>query len=125
MCLLITLAGAAIISFLPGMGYEKENVWILLLLLSTPFGNGFFEEVLWRGVYTRLFPNSLFFGVLWPSLWFAVWHYVPGSLFDDSALGLMMGAGAMGLYLAYLTRRTKTIWWAIVAHTLGGIIMIV
>jgi membrane protease YdiL (CAAX protease family) len=123
--LAIPLAGAAVVSILPGMGYEKENVWILLLLMSTPFGNGFFEEVLWRGVYLKLFPKSIFYGVLWPSIWFAVWHYVPGSLFDGKVAGLMIGSGAMGLYLVYLTRKTNTLWWSILVHTVGGIIMIV
>jgi membrane protease YdiL (CAAX protease family) len=54
----IPLLGASIVRFMPGMGYEKESAWIFLLLLSTPFGNGFFEEVLWRGVYLKLFPAS-------------------------------------------------------------------
>jgi len=45
----IPLLGAVAGRFILG-GYEKESVWIALLLFSTPFGNGFFEEVLWRGV---------------------------------------------------------------------------
>jgi membrane protease YdiL (CAAX protease family) len=93
--------------------------------LSTPFCNGFFEEVLWRGVYVKLFPRSVFYGMLWPSFWFAIWHYAPGSIFDGNVAGLMIGAGFMGLYLSYLTRKTNTLWWAIVVHTLGGVIMIV
>ena len=123
--LAVPLAGALAVSLVPGMGYEKQSVWILLLLLlSTTFGNGFFEEVLWRGVYARLFPNSVFFGIVWPGVWFALWHYAPGSVLHGNVAGLMIGSGAMGLYLAWLTRKTGTIWWSIVGHTLGGIIMI-
>lgn len=121
----VPLAGALIVSFMPGMGYEKESVWMWLLLLSTPFGNGFFEEVLWRGVYVKLFPRSIFYGVLWPGIWFAVWHYAPGSVLNGNVAGLMIGAGVMGLYLSYLTRKTHTLWWAIAVHSLGGTIMIV
>jgi len=122
----IPIFGAAVATLVPGMtSYERDNVWILVLLLSTPFGNGLFEEVLWRGMYTKLFPTGIFWGVLWPSIWFALWHYVPGSIMDGNPAGLMIGAGAMGLYLAYLTRKTGTVWWAVVAHSLGGIIMIV
>ena len=44
--------------FVPGMEYEKQSVWILILLLSTSFGNGFFEELLWRGVYYKLYPDD-------------------------------------------------------------------
>ena len=121
----IPLAGAAIVSVMPGMGYEKESVWVFLLLLSTPLLNAFCEEVLWRGVYVKLFPNSIFYGVLWPSIWFAVWHYAPGSVLSGNVAGLMIGAGIMGLYLSYVTRKTNTLWWPIIIHCLGGIIMIV
>jgi membrane protease YdiL (CAAX protease family) len=121
----IPLVGAAIVSLIPGMGYEKESVWIFLLLLATPFWNGFFEEVLWRGVYVKLFPKSIFYGVLWPNVWFAAWHYAPGSVLNGNVVGLIIGAGVMGLYLSYLTRKTNAIWWSIVVHCFGGIIMIV
>jgi membrane protease YdiL (CAAX protease family) len=40
-------------------------------------------------------------------------------------IGLMVGSGAMGLYLSYLTKRTNTLWWSIVAHVMGGLVMIV
>ena len=125
----IPLGGAlATRLFVPGMGYEKESVWILLLLLSTSFGNGFFEEVLWRGVYVKLFPNNMFFWLIWPNIWFALWHYVPGSVFHDNVIGLIglvAGSALMGFILSYLTKNTGTLWWAIIAHVLGGIIMVV
>jgi membrane protease YdiL (CAAX protease family) len=114
--------------FVPGMGYEKESVCILLLLLSTPFGNGFFEEILWRGVYVTLFPKSVFYRMIWPSVWFAIWHYVPGSVLHENItgfIGLMVGSGLMGLYLSYLTTKTNTLWWSIVIHVLGGMIMLI
>jgi len=112
----------------PGMEYEKQSVWILLLLLSTSFGNGFFEEVLWRGVYFTLFPNSIFYRMIWPTIWFAIWHYVPGSVLHDNLIGqigLTAGSGLMGLVLSYMTKQTNTLWWSILAHTIGGIIMVV
>jgi membrane protease YdiL (CAAX protease family) len=106
-------------------GYEKESVWITFLIFSTPFGNGFFEELLWRGMYLRLFPRHLFYRMIWPSVWFALWHYAPGSVSSGNPAGLMIGSGMMGLYLSYLTKKTNTVWWAIVVHTVGGIIMVV
>ncbi len=97
----------------------------MLLLLSTAFGNGFFEEVLWRGVYMQLFPENYFFRIIWPSTWFALWHYVPGSVSPSgNVIGLIIGAGFLGVYSSYLAKWTNTIWWSIVAHTLGGIIMV-
>jgi membrane protease YdiL (CAAX protease family) len=93
--------------------------------LSTSLGNGFFEEVLWRGVYMELFPDSILLRIVWPTIWFALWHYAPGSVAPDgNVLGLIIGSGVMGFYLAFLAKRTGTIWWTIVAHTIGGMIMI-
>jgi len=120
----IPLLGAVAGRILLG-GYEKESVWIALLLFSTPFGNGFFEEVLWRGVYVKLFPNNVFFWMIWPSVWFALWHYAPGSVSSGNPSRLIIGAGVMGLYLSFLARKTNTVWWGIVVHTVGGIIMVV
>jgi membrane protease YdiL (CAAX protease family) len=112
--------------FVPGMGYEKPSIWVFLLLLSTAFGNGFFEELLWRGVYMKMFPNKLIFRIIWPSIWFALWHYAPGSIHSDgNVIALMVGAGIFGLYLSFLAKQTDTAWWSIVAHALSGIVMVV
>jgi len=111
----------------PGMEYEKQSVWILLLLLSTTLGNGFFEELLWRGVYYKLYPNNLFFRMIWPSVWFGIWHYVPVSVNNSEMTGLiamMVGPILMGLVLSYMTKKTNTLWWSILAHTLGGIVLV-
>lgn len=124
--LLIPLIGAGLYRLVPGMEYAKPQAWIFLLLLSTNPGNGFFEELLWRGVYLELFPKNRLFGFIWPSLWFALWHYAPGSIAPDgNVIGLMVGSGIMGSYLSFLARRTGTIWWTIIMHTIGGFIMIV
>ena len=123
--LLIPLTGAALFHLVPGMEYDRPTMWITLILITTAFGNGFFEELLWRGVYLELFPGSFWFGVLWPSLWFGLWHFAPGSVAPGrSPWGLMIGAGIMGFYLSFLARHTGTIWWTILMHSFGGLIMI-
>lgn len=117
---------ASLYRLIPGMKYEKAGVLTLLLLLSTAFGNGFFEEILWRGVSMQLFPDNIFFRIIWPSIWFALWHYAPGSVSPSgNVIGLMIGSGFFGFYLSYLAKRTNGLWWCIVAHTLGGVIMVV
>ena len=113
--------------FVPGMEYEKQSVWILLLLLSTSFGNGFFEELLWRGIYFKLFPNRIFLRMIWPSIWFGIWHFVPVSINNNELtglIGMMIGPFLMGLVLSYMTKKTNTLWWSMLAHTVGGIIMV-
>jgi membrane protease YdiL (CAAX protease family) len=126
--LAVPLVGAIGAKLVPGMGtYEKQSLFITILLVSSTFGNGFFEELLWRGVYTRLFPTNLFFRMIWPGIWFGLWHYVPVSIHNSQLtglIGMMIGPMMMGLYFSYLTKKTNTLWWAMIAHTVGGIIMI-
>ena len=130
-------AGAALLAAIPivfaaagriffGMGYEKATVWGLLGLLGTALGNGLFEEILWRGTYLALFPDSVLLSVIWPSLGFALWHYAPGSVSKGGGVvGLMVGAAFFGLFLSLLAKQTGTLWWSILAHTLAGIIMVI
>jgi membrane protease YdiL (CAAX protease family) len=124
--LTIPILGASLNKLIPGMNYRSSDMWIFLMMISTAFGNGFFEEVLWRGVYMELFPQRTYYRIVWPGLWFALWHYAPGSVSGDgNVIALMVGSGFMGFYLSILAKKTNTIWWGIVAHTIGGIIMCV
>lgn len=116
---------SALYRLVPGMGYEKPSLWIALMLFSTTLGNGFFEEVLWRGVYMSLFPENILLRIIWPSIGFALWHYAPGSVSaDGNVWGLIIGAAFFGFYLSFLAKKTNTIWWSILTHFLGGIVMI-
>lgn len=122
---LFPIGMAALSKLIPGMGYSKASLWIWLLYISTAFGNGFFEELLWRGVYMHLFPDRIALRIIWPSLLFALWHYAPASVSANSnPWGLIIGAALFGFYLSFLAKRTGTIWWGMVAHVLGGTVMI-
>ncbi len=100
--------------------YEIPNFFVFSLLLLSAFGNAFFEEILWRGVYFELFPKNILLGIVWPSIGFGLWHYAPGSLSQSNPLILMAGAVVLGLYLNFITRETKTIFWPIIVHLLFG-----
>jgi len=115
----------AVSKLLTGMGCHKPEPCFWLLYLSTAFGNGFFEELLWRGVYMELFPNRNFFRIIWPSIGFALWHYASGSVSANSnTVALIIGAGLFGFLLAFLAKKTGGIWWGVAAHILGGIVMV-
>jgi membrane protease YdiL (CAAX protease family) len=109
-----------------GMRYEKVARWENFALLGAALGNGIFEEIFWRGIFLQLFPGNLFFGILWPSLWFGAWHYAPGSVSGGSAnvFTLMVGAVFLGLLLSILANRSGTIGWSVLAHTLAGVVMV-
>jgi membrane protease YdiL (CAAX protease family) len=121
----IPIIFAAIGRIFMGIKYEKASVWLWLGLLVTAVGNGLFEEILWRGTYLALFPGSILFQIIWPSVWFGIWHYAPGSVSSrGNVRGLMVGAIFLGLFLSLLAKQTDTIWWSILGHTLAGIVMV-
>ena len=100
---LVPLVLASLYKLVPGMEYQKPTIWIWLLTLSTNPGNGFFEELLWRGVYMELFPNSILFQIVWPSVWFRLWYCAPGAIAPDgNPLGLMIGSGTLGRLIMIL-----------------------
>ncbi|MBN1267897.1 MAG: CPBP family intramembrane metalloprotease [Anaerolineales bacterium] len=117
---------AAFGRFVMGIEYKKTSRWVYFGYLATAFGNGFFEEILWRGVYLVLFPGSIMFQTIWPSIWFGIWHYAPGLVSSRGRVwNLMGGAVLLGLFLGFLARGTNTIWYSIIAHTLTAIIMVI
>jgi len=122
---LTPILGAALYRLVPGIGYERQALWMILLYVSTAFGNGFFEELLWRGVYMELFPHRIDLRMIWPTVAFALWHYAPGvASANRNVWGLIAGAAALGFVQSLLAKRTNGIWWPSVAHSLAGLIMV-
>ena len=118
---------AAVVLLIPGMGYHKQSIGILLLLCSTTVGNGLFEETLWRGVYLELFGHERSWRVGWASVWFGLWHMIPVSINAESfveIIPMVVGSMFFGFYLAFLAKKTDSVWWPMVTHVLGGIVMV-
>jgi hypothetical protein len=92
------------------------------LLVFVTIMNSFWEEALWRGVYITLFPDSRWWGAVWPTLWFTLWHYAPGSISPLADVRtLMIGASVLGASLSWLSLKTHSIRTAVLAHILGGL----
>ncbi len=106
------------------VAYPRSTPVVLVLLIVTAFGNGFFEELLWRGVYLRLFGGRRWYGVVWPSVWFGLWHLAPVTSRHGDVVAYVVGAALLGLYLALIARRTNSVWWPIVAHTCAALVAI-
>ena len=117
--ILLTLIGSTF------MEYDKVSLLGKLMLLITAFGNGIFEEVLWRGVYVELFPNNSFWGVIWPSIWFAVWHLAPGFVSDTfNPFVLMAGAFVFGLCWSIVAWKSNSIRFSTLSHILTGLVRV-
>jgi membrane protease YdiL (CAAX protease family) len=96
---------------------ERITVYILICL-----ANGIFEEILWRGVYITLFPDNKLWGLVWPTVWFALWHFAPGSISPlTDGLMLMAGAAGFGACCGLLAVETGSILWSMISHTLTRI----
>lgn len=72
--LLIPLLRASLYRLVPGMGYEKHAFRMVVLCASTAFGDGFFKEIFWRGVYMNPCPNRILMRFVCPTIAFALWH---------------------------------------------------
>ncbi|HEY7288544.1 MAG TPA: CPBP family intramembrane glutamic endopeptidase [Vicinamibacterales bacterium] len=92
------------------------------LIMSAGLGivTGVAEEVLWRGVYLRQFPDSRWWSTVYPSLAFGVWHTAPLSVlpsrYSGGAFAFVAYSTVLGLSYATAARRTRSIRWVAISH---------
>jgi membrane protease YdiL (CAAX protease family) len=108
------------------MSTAERNLIGLIVWLGMSIGNGIFEEILWRGVYPTLFPNSKLFGFAWPTIWFSIWHFAPGSLSQNfQPIVLVSGALMLGIFFGWGAFKTKSLFWASTGHTFSGLFQLI
>ena len=116
---------AFLFSLITGIEFKEVTIIGIIGLVITGFGNGTFEELLWRGVYMELYPKSIFLRYIYPTIWYALYHVASGSIsLNSNVWGLVIGSAFFGIYLALLAKKTNTVWWCIVCHVLGSFVMI-
>lgn len=96
-----------------------------LILLAVPLAilNGFCEEILWRGLYVRLFPRNPWMAILYPSLGFALWHFAPQTVFPaENMIGFVVSTFFLALPYGYIAYRTGSAKWTALSHSLSGIL---
>lgn len=104
------------------MKFEKaDDAKEAAVLASTAVINGALEELLWRGVFIVLFPGNIFWGFVWPTVFFAVWHLAPGSISAFSKWTLAAGALVFGACWGFAAFSTGTVFWTIISHILTGL----
>jgi uncharacterized protein len=110
------------------LNHEIANTPLLLIAISIPVAiiTGTCEEILWRGLYTKVFPKKVISGLIYPTLGFAAWHLspqliypaeIPGGMFAFAGLTFLLGL-CYGL-VAYKTGSCK---WTAISHSLNGIL---
>ncbi|HEY63250.1 MAG TPA: CPBP family intramembrane metalloprotease [Caldilineae bacterium] len=111
----ILLLGPPLITLLTKFPSEIRSATPTFLAVSTLYAlaNGTMEEMLWRGSYVVTFPGSWLWGVIYPSIWFGLWHLSPQVV---EAGGVTRGTLAFALMSI-----TLGLAWGFVAKTSGSI----
>jgi membrane protease YdiL (CAAX protease family) len=108
------------------MSPSERDLIGLIIWVGMSVGNGVFEEILWRGVYPILFPDSKLLGFVWPAIWFSIWHFAPGSLSQNfQPYVLVSGALMLGVFLGWGSFKTKSLLWTSSGHTLSGLLQLI
>jgi uncharacterized protein len=93
--------------------------------------NGALEELLWRGLFVRAFPQSWLLGWVYPAIGFALWHFAPLRVMPNrnpgGAWSFVAFSFAVGLLFGWVAWRSGSIRWTTIAHVfldfsgLGGL----
>jgi membrane protease YdiL (CAAX protease family) len=106
-----------------GEGFLAAPLPLILLAVPLATINGFCEEILWRGLYVRLFPRNPWPAILAPSLGFALWHLAPQTVFPaENVIGFILSTFFLALPYGYIAYRTGSARWTALSHSLSGIL---
>lgn len=122
--LLSTTAGA--LGMLSAHDLAKTPWMLVLIAIPTAIITGTCEEILWRGMYVKVFPKQVFAGVLYPTLGFAAWHLAPQLIYPAQMPGGMFAFAGLtfflGLCYALVAYKTGSCKWTAISHSLNGIL---
>jgi membrane protease YdiL (CAAX protease family) len=96
-----------------------------LILIALPLAtlNGFCEEIFWRGMFVKVFPDNSWLGIVYPAIGFAIWHFIPQSVFPaDNVYGFVVSTLLLGLVYGFIAYRTGSAKWTAFSHSLNGYI---
>ena len=93
---------------------------VVVLSIGLGFVNGLAEEILWRGVYIRLFKGNVWLNHIYPSFGFAIWHICPISViatrFSGGIYSFLIVSLLIGLSWGYYARKTDSVRWCTIMH---------
>lgn len=104
--------------FIPRVAEANAAIIAVSILLGVVIGVT--EELLWRGVYVRLFPDDVWLNTVYPSVIFGLWHVAPQSVrtstMPGGAASFVVYAVVLGLSYATYARKTGSIRWCTMSH---------
>jgi membrane protease YdiL (CAAX protease family) len=121
-------AACLLLPLVLGYGYafpravRRASLAIMLASLALAAVNATLEEVLWRGLFVRLFPGSFVWAVVFPAIGLGLWHIAPQTLTPNKApggsLSFVIVAAVLGLMWGWVAFATGSILWTTVSHIL-------
>ncbi|MEO1148936.1 MAG: CPBP family intramembrane glutamic endopeptidase, partial [Cyanobacteria bacterium J06638_22] len=108
---------AAFVSSLP-----VPSIPVLTATIGIAILNGVTEELFWRGAFVSVFSKQVAWGWAYPTVLFVLWHIallcVPNVAYKAGALGMLGGAGVMGVLWACAFWRTRDLRSVTMAHVM-------
>jgi len=120
LCLLVPLLFAYAYAFPKSSQSATKQIVVLSLILAIV--NATSEEVLWRGLYLKLFGSNKTIYILYSSIGFAIWHFAPQTVFRNREPGGQVSfvafAFVFGLFYAVVAFNTRSILLTTISHVL-------
>jgi membrane protease YdiL (CAAX protease family) len=115
------IAGVTVIMY--GKAFLAGPFSLILLAFPLATINGFCEEFFWRGMFVKVFPENPWLGIVYPAIGFALWHFIPQSVFPaDNVYSFVFSTLFLGLAYGTIAYRTGSAKWTALSHSLNGIL---
>ncbi|MGA7271253.1 MAG: CPBP family intramembrane glutamic endopeptidase [Acidimicrobiia bacterium] len=96
-------------------------------MVATAAVNAPLEELLWRGAFLDMFPDSVVKGAIWPLAGFSLWHLAPQIILPSrlGKLRFLAGAtvvGAVAAMTVWRRRGLRPVLWSHFATDAMGVV---
>jgi membrane protease YdiL (CAAX protease family) len=111
--------------FIPNI--TTTSIAIILIGIPVAIINGTCEEILWRGLYVKYYPNKVMLGLIYPTIGFAFWHISPQLVFpsEGGVIGVMIfiiSTFFLGFCYGLVSYITSSVKWNALSHSLNSIL---
>ena len=111
--------------FIPN--FASTPIAVIIIGIPIEIINGTCEEILWRGLYVKNFPNKVILGLVYPSIGFAIWHLSPQLVFpsEGGILGIIIfiiSTFFLGFCYGWVSYKTRSIKWNALSHIINSIL---
>jgi len=109
--------------FMYARGFAQSSLNLILIAILAATINGICEEILWRGLYVKIFPDNFWLAILFPAIGFALWHLVPLQVFSEgNKFAFVLSTFFLGLAYGFIAYKTDSAKWTAISHSLNGIL---